>query len=296
MLLSHVTGNPGIFSSNSVYAYSTNVRSHSSISAVRVWLQVDWADRCWHLLNRSLPTFEECRWLSQDKEVSWREEILLLPYQPAGFSIFYREPSSSSSCRASHQVQCECQDCTQSTVHRLIPPSPAFAHLLWRLLRQRGIIWQHVATVTPGYSTMFSGGSHLAGGLANILLHSPLLYRVSVKSSGKSAPGIQNLCLLLFRPHCWIQWGLNKKKEAQIHFKHLKCQKKNCLFTSAGLFVCLFVYISCCCHWYRMTNKHYFLRNSFQVGPRYRIYGTVETLEQHLRGIALNFALGFIQS
>lgn len=61
--------------------------------------------------------------------------------------------------------------------------------------------------VTPGYSTMFSGETHLAGGLANILLYSPLLYRVSIKRSSKSGLD-SNLWLFLHRPLYLIRGGV----------------------------------------------------------------------------------------
>lgn len=53
--------------------------------------------------------------------------------------------------------------------------------------------------ITPRYSTMFSGETHLAAGLANILLSSLLLYRVSIKWSSKSGLN-SNLWLFLYRP------------------------------------------------------------------------------------------------
>lgn len=60
--------------------------------------------------------------------------------------------------------------------------------------------------ITPGYSTMFSGETHLAGGLANILLSSLLVYRVSIKWSSKSGLN-SNLWLLLYRP-LYLIWGV----------------------------------------------------------------------------------------
>lgn len=52
--------------------------------------------------------------------------------------------------------------------------------------------------ITSGYSTLFRGGeTHLAGGLANILPSSLLMYRISIKLSRKSGMN-SNLRLGLF--------------------------------------------------------------------------------------------------
>lgn len=109
------------------------------------------------------------------------------------------------------------------------------------------------------------------------------------------------MCLLLFRPRCWIHspacrltnrllsgpGGANTLSASKV----LERKKPN-IFTSALL---LFAFISCCCHRYRITHRQRFFGKPFLPGPKHTSYDAVDTLEQHLRGIRYKFALDFIQ-